>query len=107
MSVKDGKIIKVVYWGQKGGDYWPGRAVPKKDYGDTELIATVEDIFARAEKVINSAMLPSSFGPQHQPHKIRYDPKYGFPTLINVDNPPRIADAQWRLVVDGFRPANR
>src|SRR4051812_39541587 len=69
VSVKGGKITKVVYWGQKGGGYWPGRVVSKKEYSDTELIATVEEVFARAEKVINSHPEPSSFGPQYAPHK--------------------------------------
>ncbi len=98
VNVKGGKVIKAVYEGQKGNGYWPGRVVSEKDYDMNGLIATVEEIFLRAEKVINAP---------DQPHKIRYDPEYGFPTLINVDNPPRIADAQWRLVVDEFRPANR
>src|ERR1041385_8643202 len=51
VSVKGGKITRVVYWGQSGSGYWPGRVVPKKNY-DIGDIATVEEIFARAEKVI-------------------------------------------------------
>jgi hypothetical protein len=108
VSVRGGKLVKVVYDGQKCDGYWPGRVLSKKNFDMSDLIATVEDVFARAEKVINSPMfLPSSIGPQRQPHKIRYDSEYGFPSLIDVENPPRIADAQWRLVVDEFRLANQ
>ena len=92
--VKQGRVTKAIYEGEKRDGYWPGRVVHEK----TDLIATVEEVFARAKSVINSP---------DQPHKIRYDGEYGFPTLIDVDNPPRMADAQWRLVVDGFHPAKR
>jgi hypothetical protein len=93
--VKQGKVVRAIYEGEKRDGYWPGRVISKKIYEKTDLIATVEEVFARAEKIVTSA---------DRPHKIRYDPEYGFPTLIDVDNPPGWADAQWRLVVDGFRP---
>jgi hypothetical protein len=56
-------------------------------------------VFARAENLIKSA--------SNQPYKIRYDPVYGFPNLLDVENPPGMADAQWRLVVDGFVTAKK
>jgi hypothetical protein len=94
--IDHGKVAKAIYEGERRDGYWPGRVIPKKTYEKTNLIATVEEVFARAEHVINS--------PEHAPYTISYDPKYGFPTLIDVDNSPHIADAQWRLVVDRFRP---
>jgi hypothetical protein len=106
VSVRGGKVTKVVYEDQNGGGYWPGRVVSKKEYDDTYLISTIEDVFVRAEKLINSSDGPDAAIPK-APHKIHYDPEYGFPTLIDVDNPPHIADAQWRLVVDKFRPVKR
>jgi hypothetical protein len=105
VTVRGRKVTKVVYEGQNADGYWPGRVVSKKHM--TDLTLTIEDIFKEAEKAINSPPELSSFGLQHQPHKIRYHPEYGFPTLIDVENPPRVADAQWRLVVDEFRPGNR
>ena len=96
--VKQGKVVKAIYEGENRDGYWRGRIIPKKTYAKTHLIATIEEVFARAERVVSSP---------DQPHRIRYDPVYGFPTLIDVDNPPNLADAQWRLVVDGFRPAQR
>ena len=92
--VKHGKVIRATYEGERRDGYWPGRVVPKKIYEKTALIATVEEVFARAERVVN---LPDLV------REIRYDPQFGFPTLIDVDN-PKMTDAQWRLVVDGFRP---
>lgn len=98
VTIKKRKVAKAIYEGEKRDGFWPGRIVPKKIYERTSLIATVEEVFSRAERVINSP---------DQPHKITYDLKYGFPTLIDVDNPPQMADAQWRLVVDGFRTVQR
>jgi hypothetical protein len=92
--VKQGRVARAIYEGEARDGYWPGRVISKKIYEKTDLIATVEEVFARAEKIVSLA---------DRPHKIRYDPEYGFPTLIDVDNPPDMADAQWRLVVDGFR----
>ena len=93
MSVRGGKVIKVVYEGQKAGGYWRGRIVSKKH--TTDLTKTVEDVFAEAEKAINST---------DQPHQIHYDSEYGFPKLIDVGNARNMADDQWKLVVDKFRP---
>jgi hypothetical protein len=93
--VTQGKVVRAIYEGERRDGYWQGRVISKKIYEKTDLIATVEEVFARAEKIVTLA---------DRPHKIRYDPKYGFPMLIDVDNPPGWADAQWRLVVDGFRP---
>jgi len=90
--VRNGKITKAIYEGERRDGYWPGRIVREK----TELVATVEDLFKRAEDVINAK--------SKAPFSIRYDGTYGFPVVIDVRNPPKIADAQWRLVVDGFRP---
>jgi Family of unknown function (DUF6174) len=97
VTIKQGKVVKAIYEGEKRDGYWPGRIVPKKIYEKTDLIATVEEVFARTEMVINSP---------DQPHKITYDPEYGFPTLIDVDEFPHITDTQWRLIVDDFRSAN-
>jgi hypothetical protein len=93
VSVKNGKVRKAVYEGERRDGYWYGRIVREK----THLVATVEDVFTQVEQLITS-------GAQGAPYKIRYDRVYGFPTLVDVDNPPRMADAQWRLVVDGFKP---
>jgi hypothetical protein len=92
--VKQGKVIRAIYEGEMRDGYWPGRVISEETYEKTNLIATVEEVFARAERVLDSPDLV---------YTIRYDPKYGFPTLIDVDN-PKMSDAQWRLVVDGFRP---
>jgi Family of unknown function (DUF6174) len=105
VSVRHGKVEKVVYEGQKAGGYWPGRVVSKNHMADLTL--TIEDVFKQAEKAINLPPRLSSFGPQQQPHKICYHPQYGFPTLVDVENLPHVADAQWMIVVDEFRPANR
>jgi hypothetical protein len=93
--VRKGRVARAIYEGETRDGYWPGRVISKKLYEKTILIATVEEIFARAERIISLA---------DRPHKIRYDSEYGFPTLIDVDNPPGWADAQWRLVVYAFRP---
>ncbi|MFN2476961.1 MAG: DUF6174 domain-containing protein [Chthoniobacterales bacterium] len=90
--VAKGKVKKAIYEGERRDGYWPGRLVREK----TELVATVEDVFRRADGVINAR--------SKAPYTIRYDPTYGFPTMIDVQNPPGMADAQWRLVVDGFTP---
>lgn len=97
MLVKQGKVVRAIYEGEKRDGYWPGRVIPKQTYEKTALIATVEEVFARAERVLK---VPDVV------YKITYDPKYGFPTLIDVDN-PKMTDAQWRLVVDRFRPRPR
>jgi hypothetical protein len=91
--VKNGKVGKAIYEGERRDGYWYGRIVREK----THLIATVEDVFTRVEQLVTS-------GAEGAPYKIRYDRVYGFPSLVDVDNPPRMADAQWRLVVDGFKP---
>jgi len=96
VSVRGGKVINVVYDGQSADGYWPGRVVSKKHR--TDLTLTIEDVFVRAEKAINLT---------DQRHKIQYDPEYGFPKLIDVDNPHRMADAQWKVVVDDFHPNKR
>jgi hypothetical protein len=93
--IKQGKVARASYEGERRDGYWPGRVISKRTYEKTSLIATVEEVFARAERVIGSP---------DRPHIIRYDPNYGFPTFIDVDNPPDMEDAQWRLVVDRFRP---
>jgi hypothetical protein len=90
-------VTKAIYEGEKRDGYRPGQIVGKKIYEKTDLIATVEELFARAERVVSSPDLP---------HKIRYDPEYGFPTLIDVDN-PNVTDSQSRLVVDGFHRVQR
>jgi hypothetical protein len=91
--VKRGKIDRAIYEGERRDGYWAGCTIAKSHWQHAHLIATIEAVFAKAESVIKS----------DEPHKIAYDPRYGFPVLIDVDNPPRIEDAQWRLIVDGFR----
>ncbi len=99
VTVKQGRVSGAVYEGERRDGYWPGRMISQSAYDQTNLIATIDEVFARAEKVISSS--------GHAPHTIHYDPEYGFPTLIDVDNPPNMEDAQWRLVVDRFRRVPR
>lgn len=93
--VKNGRVRKAIYEGERRDGFWFGREVREK----TDLIATVDEVFSRAEHLITSV--------SDRPYKIRYNSVYGFPVLIDVDNPPGWADGQWRLVVDGFRPTKR
>jgi Family of unknown function (DUF6174) len=95
--VRQGMVVGAIYEGETRDGYWPGRVIPKPIYEKTSLIATIEEVFARAEHVLKAPDLV---------YKITYDPKYGFPTLIDVDN-PNMTDAQWRLVVDRFRPTRQ
>ncbi len=90
--VANGTVKKAIYEGERRDGYWPGRVVRER----TELVATVDDVFRRAENVITAR--------SKAPHKIRYNSTYGFPSVIDVENPPGGFDAQWRLVVDAFIP---
>jgi hypothetical protein len=60
--------------------------------------ATVEDVFERARRLIESA--PESN------YRIEYDREWGFPIVVDFDNPDW-EDEQWRLVADGFKPRHR
>lgn len=93
VMVKNGKVERAIYEGERRDGYWYGRSVREK----TDLVATVEHVFARVKRLITS-------GAEGAPYKIRYDRVHGFPTFVDVGNPPKVADAQWRLVVDGFKP---
>lgn len=64
VTVKHGKITKAIHEGEKRDGYWPGRIVPKKTYEETSLISTIEEVFARVERVIHAS---------DRPHKIAYD----------------------------------
>jgi len=90
--VKNGKIAKAIYVGEKRDSYFPGREVHER----TDLKATIDELFSRAQNVIKSS--------SDAPYKIRYDKNYGYPYCIDVRNPPYTADAQYRIVIDGFKP---
>jgi Family of unknown function (DUF6174) len=93
--VNRGKVQQAIYEGETRDGYWAGRTIGKSHWQRAHLIATIEGVFEKAEAAIKS---------RDEPHKIAYDPEYGFPTVIDVDNGPGIADGQWRLIVDRFRP---
>jgi hypothetical protein len=92
--IKSGRIHSSIYEGEKRDGYWPGRKVRI----DVQTRATIEDVFARAALLIQNA-------PQGT-FKVEYDPTYGFPVLIDFDD-PEWEDEQWRLVVDGFKVESR
>jgi Family of unknown function (DUF6174) len=54
--VNDGEVTKAIYEGERRDGYWFGRIVREK----TELIATVDEVFARAENLIKSE--PARYG---------------------------------------------
>ena len=95
-----GPILNVVRSGKLKASYYEGATRDGYRFGRkvriaTVLRATVEDVFLRADRLVDTA--PDGT------YQIKYDPKYGFPTDINFDDPAR-DDEQWHLVTDGFKP---
>lgn len=62
---------------------------------DVQTRATISEVFARVERLIETAP-EGSF-------RVLYDASYGFPTLVEFDDPDW-EDEQSRLVADGFKP---
>jgi hypothetical protein len=91
LLVRNGKIRKAIYHGERRDGYWPGRSVEV----ETALKATIEEVFENAKRVILT--VPEGA------YRIEYDKQFGFPMVIDVDRPDW-EDEQWRLVVDGFKP---
>jgi hypothetical protein len=92
--VRSGLIVKAMYEGERRNGYWPGRTV----HIDVQTKATIEDVFARAALLLQGAPAGT--------FKIEYDPTYGFPVLIDFDD-PQSEDEQWRLTLDGFKILSR
>jgi hypothetical protein len=90
--VEAGELRASYYEGERRDGYWHGRKVRI----ETRLRATVEDLFSRIERLIATAPDGS--------YRVEYDPKFGFPALVDFDD-PGWEDEQWRLVTDGFKPA--
>jgi Family of unknown function (DUF6174) len=89
--VWSGKLRTSYYEGERRDGYWHGRRVRIA----TSLRATVEDVFARVERLVSTAATGT--------YRVEYDPKFGFPVLVEFDD-PAWEDEQWRLVSDGFKP---
>lgn len=89
--VQAGTLKASYYEGERRDGYWPGRKVRIA----TQLRATVEEVFARVERLVAEA-------PQGT-YRVEYEPTYGFPVVVEFDD-PAWEDEQWRLVVDGFTP---
>jgi len=89
--VRSGKLKASYYEGVKRDGYRFGRKVRIV----TALRATVEDVFLRVDRLVDTA--PDGT------YQVKYDPTYGFPVDINFDDPAR-DDEQWHLVTDGFKP---
>src|SRR4051812_26236923 len=50
--IKQGSVQKAIYEGEMRDGYWAGRAISKSKYRDAHLIATVEQLFQKAQRVI-------------------------------------------------------
>jgi hypothetical protein len=92
--VKAGKLQASYYEGERRDGYWYGRRVRIA----TGLRATVEDVFARVERLLTTA--------PEGTYRVAYDPTLGFPVLVEFDD-PAWDDEQWRLVSDGFKSLGR
>ena len=95
-----GPIRNLVRSGRLKGSYYErerrdGYSFGRKVRIETPLRATVEDAFARVERLIASAP-EGSF-------EVKYDAVYGYPTDIAFDD-PKLDDEQWHMVADGFKP---
>jgi hypothetical protein len=88
--VRSGRIQRAIYEGERRDGYWPGRKV----HINVQTKATMEDVFARAARLIQKA--------PEGTFRVEYDSTYGFPILIDFDD-PKWEDEQWRLVIDGFK----
>jgi hypothetical protein len=89
--VRRGKLHVSYYEGERRDGYSHGRRV----HIASNLRATVEDVFSMVESLLATA--------PEGAYRVEYDPTYGFPALVDFDD-PTMDDEQWRLVADGFRP---
>lgn len=87
--IQGNNIIKSIYLGERRDGYRNGIKVKNK----SSLEMTIEQVFQRARVIANKANANS--------YKITYDDKYGFPTIIDYDDPD-MEDEQSRLVVSEF-----
>lgn len=85
-----GKITISVYLGETRDGYRIGDMVKEKSH----LIATVEELFADVEKLIENAPIGT--------YRVIYDREYGFPSIIEFDD-PAWADEQFRTSVVDFK----
>ena len=88
--IRSGRIRNAIYEGERRDGYWPGRKVRI----DVQTKATIEDVFARAARLIQNA--------PEGTFTVEYDATYGFPVLIEFDD-PKLEDEQWRIIIDGFK----
>jgi Family of unknown function (DUF6174) len=89
--VRDGKISRVVYLGERRDGFRRGDSLTHKN----ALKYTVNKIFEQLEQTIRLMTANTKLD-------VEYDPKYGFPTLIDFDRPDW-EDEQSRLIVTDFQ----
>jgi hypothetical protein len=89
--VRADKLQLAIYEGERRDGYWRGRKVRI----EVRTRATINELFARVDRLIETSP-EGSF-------RILYDASYGFPTLVEFDDPDS-DDEQSRLVADGFKP---
>lgn len=88
--VSKGKITVSIYLGETRDGYRIGDIVREKSH----LIATVEELFAEVEELIENAPINS--------YRVIYDREYGFPSIIEYDDPAWL-DEQFRTRVVDFK----
>jgi len=88
--IRADKLQESIYEGERRDGYWRGRKVRI----GVQTRATINEVFARVERLIETAA-EGSF-------RVLYDASYGFPTLVEFDDPD-MEDEQSRLVADGFK----
>jgi hypothetical protein len=92
IKVRKGEIVSVIYGGEIRDGFRPGDQLIR----EKALKNTIEDVFDRIERYI--------YIDRHETLlTVEYDPKYGFPTLVDYDR-YGWSDAQHRLIVSNFRP---
>jgi hypothetical protein len=92
VSVRDGRVVRAIYLGPARDGYARGDRVRV----DSHLKVTVEQLFELLERRI------AGLGPGTH-LTIAYDATWGFPTLIDFDQPDQ-EDEQSRLVVSDLVP---
>lgn len=89
--VRGGRISRVVYQGESRDGFGRGDSLTREE----ALKHTVDEIFDRLEWTIRHMTANTILD-------VEYDPKYGFPALVDFDRPDW-DDEQSRLVVSNFQ----
>jgi hypothetical protein len=92
LLVRNGKLRKAKYFGEVRDGYWPGDEVRE----ESKLKRTIDEIFANLRRVVSNRAPGTTL-------IVNYDSTYGFPVLIDYNN-PEFEHGDSKLTLSGFSP---